>query len=392
MLPNHRMNKYYTCDPNVIERGTHGCYFCNKSLYTYLRNNEGKYTILSVNPKGTMTHEVKIPSNLCIKVFLENKREYTKDKVTIKKVLGRDFAFDKKNKVFLGYKLYYNEVQKSYIIDDSIVDAIEEYKNILILQNIFGEEYERYILHPRENALMYLITLHDSPQLFETDENRMELTRNCLPILLSKACNNKVKLTDKNVNKYINDIINILKIIHSKGFIHSDMKLINTVKCGTNFKIIDWGSLIHADTHKILETTYIMPFIAVWTLYQFDIIKTVESISSWEQLEKLESLYGDKVINAHFIGHHGWHFALVSYNMFYNYYKNKVVELAYLNKKNDEYGVAYEVYLCLVQYIDKDELYKMLLNIKMIGDHKYKKIIMNLYYLMSPEYLGLEKI
>lgn len=383
------MKKYYTCNPEVEERGTHGCYFCKDSLYKYLKDNVGKYSILGIK-KGTFSGVAKIPSGLCIKVFLENKMEYSEDIVTIRKVGGRDFVFDKKTKKLLGYKLYYNPERKLYIVDDGVVDAIEEYKNIVLLQKIFGGEYEKYVLHPRENALMYLITSHDSPALFETDENKMELSRVCLPILLSRSCNNRIILTDKNVNRYINDIIGALRIVHSKGYIHADMKLMNTVKCTGGFKIIDWGALSRADTHKILLATYIMPFIGIWTLYQFGIIKTMEPISSGEELERLEAIYTDKVINAHFIGEHGWSFGVISYNMFYRYYKGRDIDLAYLNKKNDEYGIAYEVYSCLVQYMEKEELIKILSDIRTVGNHKYKKTIMSLYYLMSPEYLGMQ--
>lgn len=381
------MTKYYTCDPNVIERGTHGCYFCNKSLYNYIKSNTGKYTILPITHKGLFgKSEVKIPNNLCIKVYLEYKKEYSIDKVTLRKVYGRDFVFDRKSQKLLGYKLYYDEQRKLYMVDESIKDALIEYNNIILLQKLFGDEFDKYILHPRENTLLYLITSHNSPELFETDYDNIELARNCVPILLSKSCNDKIVLTRKNVNKYITDIIKPLSILHSKGYIHSDMKLINSVRCSGGFKIIDWGSLIRADTREILETTYIMPFIAVWTLYQFKYINTIEPIFNWNELERLENLYGEKVIKAHFIGHNGWHFALLSYNMFYEYYKSREVDLSYLNKKNDEYGLALEVYLCLVETINPDELYELLK--KGGGKNKTAKY---LYYLMSPEYLGLKK-
>lgn len=386
------MKKYYTCDPEVVERGTHGCYFCDKSLYTYLKNNVGKYTLLGINTKGTFSGVAKIPSNLCIKIFLENKMEYSEDIVTIRKVRGRDFVFDKKTKKLLGYKLYYNPERKLYIVDDGVVDAIEEYKNIVLLQKIFGGEYEKYVLHPRENALMYLITSHDSPVLFETDENKMELSRVCLPILVSRSCNNRIILTDKNVNKYISDIIGALRIIHSKGYIHGDMKLINSVKCSGGFKLIDWGTLSRANTNQILMTTFIMPFLAVWILYQYGFIKTMGSISSWQQLENLERIYNDKIVKSHFISDHGWRLATLSYNMFYKFYVGRDIDLSYINKKNDEYATALDVYQCLINYIDPDDLYNRLLHIHRLPNDKYKKAVLNLYYLLSPEYLSLKKI
>ena len=274
-------------------------------------------------------------------------------------------------------------------------NATQKHKNYLTLRIFLLPhqlyDYTKYILHPKNNVLLYLITDHNSPTISEVTDDEEEITRTCVPILLSKPCNNQITLTINNVNKYITDIVKQLKIIHSKNYIHSDFKLINTVLCKSIFKIIDWGSLTKSNTMKVLETTYLLPFLATVILYRYKYIDSINYINSWEELKYIESLYKTKILASNFVGQSGWHYAILSYNLFYTYYKSSKIDIGFLNKKNDEYALGYEIYKCLLQYIDADSIYNRLLNLKSTDD-KYTKTIKYLYYLISPEYLSLQKI
>jgi len=412
------MANYLTCDINVITKGLHGCFFCNKSLYTYLNNNVGKYSLFPVKYNVKLDrididqeHPVAtIPADLCTKIFFNYKKTMTNSRVNIVSISGREFAYEKKTNKLLGSVLNnQTKTVNSYAVDVSMRDAIEEYSNIVLLQKLLGDDYEKYILHPHENILLYLILKDDSPPLYEFDrDNRQKTNRYSVPILLSKGCGTRsINLTKRNINKYITDIIRIFSIIHNKGFVHGDFKIINSVKCGDGYKIIDWGELTNLQSNHIITCTYIMPIYALYVLYLNRHVETFPVINSWEEMAKYEKMYHNYIAGSHFIyGGEGHRFAVVSYQLFYNYYTKHEINVQFIKKKNDEYALAFEIYIFLLKYISSDEIMDKLFSMMKITAKPVKtnttvvskshniieKVIMNMYYLMSPEYLSLVKL
>jgi serine/threonine protein kinase len=57
-------------------------------------------------------------------------------------------------------------------------------------------------------------------------------------VIFGKKCDNKYVV--KNIKKFVKDILESLVVLN-KEYLHNDIKDDNIVKCGTKFKLIDWG-------------------------------------------------------------------------------------------------------------------------------------------------------
>jgi serine/threonine protein kinase len=70
-------------------------------------------------------------------------------------------------------------------------------------------------------------------------------------ILFGNKCSKKGTMTVKDLDKYIIDILESIVILQSNNYAHNDIKLDNTVLCGTKYKLIDWGVSGSIDTVKV---------------------------------------------------------------------------------------------------------------------------------------------
>jgi len=70
-------------------------------------------------------------------------------------------------------------------------------------------------------------------------------------ILFGNKCSKKGTMTVKHLDKYIIDILESIVILQSNNYAHNDIKLDNTVLCGTKYKLIDWGVSGSMDTVKV---------------------------------------------------------------------------------------------------------------------------------------------
>ena len=145
----------------------------------------------------------------------------------------------------------------------------------------------------------------------------------------------------------------------------------------------------------IVRSTFILPFYAVYLLYMYKHIDKLVYIEDSQKIKDYQKLYNDKLEMSHIAIHEGWRFAMISYNLFYRYYQKYPINLAHLKMKNDEYPLAYDVYLAIIKYIPSDTVISILMNEPMnkSGLTREGAACMNkLYKLVSPEYLGLDKI
>jgi len=369
---------YYTCDRNVLSRGTSGCYFCHKSLYTYLDDNKGKYSLISADTNKSIK---TIPKGLCMKVFLyfqeviDNKDDIEIiDNILFRKYTGECF----------GYLISYNQNLNNYTIDQSIGSAYIEYENILLLQKIFGKKYSQYILHPKKNSLILLEIKKNAPDLYEYN-NTDFITRLRVPIILSKGCHAIEKLSRNHLNKFINDIIPVIKILHTKGYIHGDLKYQNIVKCENTYKVIDWGSMQDIKNVDNPIGTYIIPFFAINKLYFKKHILSM-NISTIEELVNISDIYNKIESTMMFTDKKDINFAFLSYKLFIAAYANRYIDINFILKKNDEYCLAYIIYTFLIKYKDSIDL------INKLNGKTNNKLLRKMYYLLSPDYLSLERI
>ena len=373
---------YYTCDVNVMSRGTSGCYFCDKSLYTFLNENKGKYSLISADTNKSIK---SIPKDLCAKVFLyfediiENKDDIEIiDNIVFNKYTGECF----------GYLVSYNQISNNYIIDQSIGSAYIEYENILLLQRIFGKKYSEYILHPKKNILLLLEIKEDAPHLYEyNDKNTDFITRRRVPIILSKGCNTIENVSRNNLNKFINDIMPVIKILHTKGYIHADIKYQNIVKCENRYKIIDWGSMQNIKSVDDPIGTYIIPFFAINKLYMKNHIPSM-NISTVAEIMNISDIFNKVESTMVFVDDKDKdnQFAFLSYKLFMAAYANRHIDINFILKKNDEYCLAYIIYKNLIKYMDSIDL------INKLNSKTNNKLLRKMYYLLSPDYLSLERI
>jgi serine/threonine protein kinase len=73
-------------------------------------------------------------------------------------------------------------------------------------------------------------------------------------VIFGKKCNNVYSVN--NIKKFGKDILEMLVVLNKK-YAHNDIKPDNIVKCGTKFKLIDWGAVSQIDkiTSKASITT-----------------------------------------------------------------------------------------------------------------------------------------
>lgn len=70
-------------------------------------------------------------------------------------------------------------------------------------------------------------------------------------ILFGNKCSKKGSMTVTDLDNYIIDILESIIILQSNNYAHNDIKLDNTVLCGSKYKLIDWGVSGSIDEIKV---------------------------------------------------------------------------------------------------------------------------------------------
>jgi len=84
-------------------------------------------------------------------------------------------------------------------------------------------------------------------------------------VIFGKKCDNKYEV--KNIKKFGKDILECLVTLNDK-YLHNDIKDDNIVKCGTKYKLIDWGAVSDIN-HPSIRTTKTTSPMKVYLEYGF---------------------------------------------------------------------------------------------------------------------------
>jgi hypothetical protein len=124
---------------------------------------------------------------------------------------------DKIAKVFLPCKTieadFLEEISKNRKIIDIYGEYAEQYTTITPLPPVF-----------RQYILGCIVTFEDNEKTYA---------------VFNTKCNNRYVITD--LKKFALDLIESIIILQSQSYEHNDIKLDNIVKCGEDYKLIDWG-------------------------------------------------------------------------------------------------------------------------------------------------------
>ena len=394
-----KKNQYLICE-KAIGSGTSGCVVCDNTsdIYKYIINEKISYNLLN------------------------NNQEIIEDKNQLITILNNDKYCIK---VFKNL----GDNEKKY--------ASREYLNITQVQELFKDkEYGlNSILHPHDknNILFYLSIINPNPPILSLKKNNKYKGIKNIPLIITEQCKKMSSITGiDNIIKYRTDILFYFKILHNANYIHGDFKLENTVLCEDRYKIIDWGNLKKMEDDMKIESiaaapTYSSPYFAVLyidqkKLYEESLcLKDPPDFEMFEILNRLyinfeETYYKEsrggliKFYNDEF----SWIIVYLSYSLLYYKFNNKK-DIYLLLKKNDEYALALLLYNQLL--LISNDKYKLKIvtiltkyyyqeNFKenesiselktILGDDiQSEKIIteiINIYKLLSPDYLNLELI
>jgi hypothetical protein len=93
-----------------------------------------------------------------------------------------------------------------------------------------------------------------------------------LYVVFGNKCNNDYSI--KNIKKFGKDVLETLVILN-KTHLHNDIKIDNIIKCGTKYKLIDWGALSDID-HPSSRTSKTTSPMKVYLEYGFAFVtKTI---------------------------------------------------------------------------------------------------------------------
>lgn len=147
-----------------------------------------------------------------------------------------DANTDKFTNISLDKKLFNNWIKNNY--HHKIV------KKFTSKANFEGELKEiNKVANLYENK--ELITI-EKPNIDDTEILGVEIKQNNKKFYISFGikCNPNYKLDDKNIQQFIDNILESIKIINGENYYHNDIKLSNIIFCDSKnrFNLIDWGA------------------------------------------------------------------------------------------------------------------------------------------------------
>jgi len=397
----------------------------------------------------------------CMKIFKVQENNFYKT-IYLKKDLKKDPIYELiydtiyKNPRYIFHGNRIIKTNKYYEIkyDISTNESLIEYKNILILSEIFKGNENLLVYPENKNDILFWLYIPDSTDnVFEyhnKKNNSYERYRYYIPMILSKKCtsiHDEIEIINKGLDgiiKYKKDILESLNILHTQDYIHADFKIQNSVLCDDTYKLIDFGFLKKTCSgNKKLCGTYMLPFnskfLNVDTKYRdFIDLFTPENINLRDAQSNLGKYNRNICTTLNIIdeyqGHYLWPFVMLSYmlfhNMFYSKYKYLITlqnlntptvqlinsfnceDIKIIEKKTDEYPLALSLAYALLYIIEENaKQNKKIFNINTIClvlqdyckgkddinkpyglDRKIYEELIDICKLLDPEFLNLQPI
>ena len=118
-----------------------------------------------------------------------------------------------------------------------------EYANIDILKGIFKDKFSDYTtFYEYDGCVGFEITIEGG--VFNIDNlHRQSIQTTVVYVLLQHKCNDIATYDGYNIAQLVSDIVPVLQMLHSSGYVHNDIKYNNVVYCDDRFKLIDYGEM-----------------------------------------------------------------------------------------------------------------------------------------------------
>jgi hypothetical protein len=129
---------------------------------------------------------------------------------------------------------------------------ITEYANIDILKEIFKDKFSDYTtFYEYDGCVGFEITIEGG--VFNIDKlYHQSIQTTVVYVLLQHKCNDIATYDGYDIEQLVSDIVPVLQILHSSGYVHNDIKYDNVVYCGDRFKLIDYGEMMNV-SHYVLQ-------------------------------------------------------------------------------------------------------------------------------------------
>ncbi len=153
----------------------------------------------------------------------------------------------------IDFEKFLNTLREHNICFKVLTDRAKfttEYANIDILKTVFGVNFNLYTtFYEYDGCVGFEITIKGG--VFNIDKlYRPSIQTTAVYVLLQHKCNNIVMCDSCDIERIVPDIVPILQILHSSGYVHNDIKYDNFVYCDDRFKIIDYGEMTNVSTFQ----------------------------------------------------------------------------------------------------------------------------------------------
>lgn len=125
-----------------------------------------------------------------------------------------------------------------------------EYANIDILKEIFKDHFSDYTtFYEYDGCVGFEITIKGG--VFNIDKKfHQSFQTTVVYVLLQHKCNDIVTYDGYDIEQLVSHIEPVLEILHSRGYVHNDIKYNNVVYCDDKFKLIDYGEMRNVSTFQ----------------------------------------------------------------------------------------------------------------------------------------------
>lgn len=157
------------------------------------------------------------------------------------------------DETIIDFTLFLNTLRDDNICFKVLTDRTKfrtEYANIDILKEIFKDHFSDYTtFYEYDGCVGFEITINDG--VFNIDKKfRQSFQTTVVFVLLQHKCNDIATYDGYNIEQLVPHIEPVLQILHSRGYVHNDIKYNNVVYCDDKFKLIDYGEMTNVSTFQ----------------------------------------------------------------------------------------------------------------------------------------------